>query len=445
METTIKIFRQIMATALICAGFSATAQRSAIQYFRPNNKEGLNIFETTKKDSVAFKGLHVKVGGNFAQDFQGLKHQNNATPVIVGGVNTNQLIQLTDAFNLAMANLNIDAQLADGVRLNLTTYLSTRHHQDAWVKGGYIQIDKLPFIKSNTLDNLMKYITIKIGDFEVDYGDQHYRRTDGGNVIYNPFVENYIMDEFATEIGGEIYYHSNKGIFVMGGISDGELDPTVVKSSAVDAATGRQNHYAPAFHGKLGFDKQLNDDARLRITCSFYEDKSSAGNTLFFGDRTGSHYFLVMENSASDPVDNAWSGRVNPSFREQVTTFMINPFLKYKGFEVFGTGEFAKGRSITEQNMRHATQYAVDAVYRFPAAKENFWIGARYNTVNAALPGNPGNVTLNREVGSVGWFLTKNIMLKAEYVTQEYKDFAATDIRSGGKFNGVMIEAAVGF
>jgi len=35
--------------------------------------------------------------------------------------------------------------------------------------------------------------------------------------------------------------------------------------------------------------------------------------------------------------------------------------------------------------------------------------------------------------------------MKAEYVSQEYKDFAATDIRNGGKFNGVMLEAALGF
>ena len=445
MKTTIKIFRQAIIMIPICTAFNAIAQQNSIQYSRSNDKDGLNVFETTKEDSGVFNGLHVKVGGNFAQDFQGLQHHNNATPVIVNGVNSNQLISLTNGFNLAMANLNIDAQLADGVRLSLTTYLSTRHHLEAWVKGGYIQFDKLPFIKSDFLNNLMKYLTVKIGDFEVDYGDQHYRRTDGGNVMYNPFVENYIMDEFATEIGGEIYYHSNKGFFVMGGISNGVLDPTVVKSSAIDAATGKRNRSTPAFHGKLGFDKQLINDLRVRITGSVYEDKSSGGNTLFFGDRTGSHYFLVLENSAANSEDNAWSGRLNPVFREQVTTFMINPFIKYKGLEIFGTAEFAKGRSITETDMRHATQYAADVVYRFPAEKENFWIGARYNIVNAAIPGNSNDVTINREVGSAGWFLTKNILLKAEYVNQEYKNFVSTDIRSGGKFNGIMIEAAVGF
>ncbi len=44
-----------------------------------------------------------------------------------------------------------------------------------------------------------------------------------------------------------------------------------------------------------------------------------------------------------------------------------------------------------------------------------------------------------------GWFLTKNILMKAEYVVQNYKDFPKADYRSGGKFNGYVIEAVVGF
>ncbi|HZY26165.1 MAG TPA: hypothetical protein VFE71_10085 [Bacteroidales bacterium] len=422
------------------------AQSEQLQYFRPNNKMGVNIFETTKNDTVPFKGFVVRVGGNFTQDFQALKHQNTAVPVYdENGVNTNQLISLTNGFNRAMANLNIDAQLADGIRMNLTMYLSTRHHEETWVKGGYIQFDKLPFLKSDFINNIMKSFTIKIGDYEIDYGDQHFQRSDGGNAIYNPFIENYIMDEFATEIGGEIYYHPLSGLIAMIGITNGELNPTVISSSAVDTATGKLNRYAPAFHGKLGFDKQFNSDLRLRFTGSFYLDKSSAGNTLFFGDRTGSRYFFVMENTIATSSGNAWSGRYNPLFSEQVTTFMINPFIKYKGLELSGTYESAKGRMITEVDMRTAKQYAIDLIYRFPMETENFWIGGRYNSVKTSLPLSPGDITINRTAGSVGWFVTKNMMLKAEYVDQLYENFKTTDIRSGGKFDGFMFEASIGF
>jgi hypothetical protein len=422
------------------------AQQEPFQYFRPNNKMGLNIFETTKNDTIPFKGFAVGVGGNFTQDFQSLKHKNSAVPHYdVNGINANQLISLTNGFNRAMANLNIDAQLADGIRMNLTMYLSTRHHEETWVKGGYIQFDKLPFFKSDFIKNIMKSFTIKIGDYEVDYGDQHFRRSDGGNAIYNPFVENYIMDEFATEIGGEIYYHPLSGLIAMIGITNGELNPTVITSSVIDTLTGKLNRYAPAFHGKLGYDKQFDKDIRFRFTGSFYVDKSSAGNTLFFGDRTGSRYFFVIENTTATSNGNAWSGRYNPQFSEQVTTFMINPFFKYKGLELLGTYETTKGRMITEVDMRTAKQYAVDVIYRFPQEKENFWIGGRYNYVKTSLPLNPGNIIISRTAGSIGWFVTKNMILKTEYVNQLYKNFKSTDIRSEGKFDGFMIEASIGF
>ena len=438
------LINKISVAVLVLLSSSAIGQK--IQYFRPNDKAGLNVFETSKKDTVAFNGLAVKVGGFFSQDFQALKHENNATPKIgTDGVNANQLIALKNGFNLAMANLTIDAQLSDGIRLNLTTYLSSRHHEEAWVKGGYIQFDKLLFLKSDLVNSLMENITIKVGDFDVDYGDAHYRRTDGGNTFHNPFIENYIMPDFATEIGGEILYQSKGGFLLSGGITNGQLNPTVVDPSAIDPKTGKSNVTAPAFYGKIGVDRQFTNDLRFRLTGSVYSNKSNTSNTLFNGDRTGSHYFFIMENTVATTDGNAFSGRLNPGFSQQVKTVMINPFLKYKGLEIFGTYEAAKGRTIKETSMRKATQGAVDLLYRFPAEKENFWIGGRYNTVKAALANNPNDVTVNRMVGSFGWFMTKNVMAKIVYVNQEYKNFLPTDIRSGGKFHGLMIEASVGF
>src|SRR5205085_891301 len=120
-------------------------------------------------------------------------------------------------------------------------------------------------------------------------------------------------------------YHPKCGLIITGGITNGELNPTVVASSKIDTATGKTNEYAPAFHSKVGYDKQINTDFRLRITGSVYTVQSAASNTLFSGDRTGSHYFFVMENTAATADGNFRSGRFNPQFSEQVSTFMINP------------------------------------------------------------------------------------------------------------------------
>ena len=444
----------LLTLSFVAIGLSSMAQQE-MQYFRYNDKTGINVFEIPKGDTTSFTKMHVKVGGNFEMTFQSLADKNTAAAVTqapyVGNINS--LESMTPGFVLPMANLTVDVQLEDGIRVNLTAYLASRHHEETWVKGGYIQFDKLLFFHSAFVDNLMKSFTIKVGQFDVDYGDQHYRRTDGGNTIYNPFIENYIMDEFATEIGGEIYYHNKTGLFAMGGLTNGELDPTALTATKMDSATGQPNKYDAAFHGKLGYDKQVTKDFRVRLTGSFYTDHSANSNTLFGGDRTGSHYFYVMSNAAiakgttlSNANDyNPFSGRLNPGFSEQVNTYMANAFLKFKGLEVFGTYENARGRAITEFTDRQATQYAIDGIYRFPANKENFWVGFRYNTVTAALQGYTSNVTVQREAGSVGWFLTRNIMTKIEYVNQVYMGYPANNILNGGKFNGFSVEASIAF
>ena len=439
----------------LCLLTGIVKAQEKLQYYRPNNQRGINTFETSKNDTVPFTGLKVKVGGNFEMEFQGLRNFNTAAPATKTGFtgNVNSLEPLTNGFALPMANLNVDAQLEDGIRMNITLYLASRHHEDTWVKGGYIQFDKLLFLHSDMINNLMKSVTIKVGQFDVDYGDQHFRRSDGGNTIYNPFIENYVMDEFATEIGAEVYYHSNSGFFVMGGMTNGELDATVVAGTKIDSATGKLNSFDPAFHGKIGFDKQINKNFRVRVTGSAYTVHSANSATLFGGDRTGSHYFNVMENQnvangtvLSNGNDySPFSGRLNPGFSEEINTAMGNVFLKYQGLEFFGTIEDAKGRAITETTQRKVTQYAADLIYRFPQGRENFWVGLRYNTVTALLQGYTSNVTVNREAGSVGWFITKNIMAKAEYVNQDYKDYPGTNILNGGNFHGAVLEASIGF
>ena len=123
---------------------------------------------------------------------------------------------------------------------------------------------------------------------------------------------------------------------------------------------------------------------------------------------------------------------------------MANGFVKFQGLELFGTLEHSQGKTSTEVASRQFNQYAIDGIYRF-GRNENLFIGARYNGVTAELKGISSPVTINRFAAAAGWFLTKNILLKGEYVTQSYVDFPTTDYRNGGKFDGYMIVATVGF
>jgi len=426
----------ITALALIGISFSGLAQglQRDMQFWRPYDQRGLNIFETGKEDTVAYEGMRVRIGGNFTQQFQSLSHSNTADAVFnANNVNTNQLIEIGSGTNLATANLNIDVALADGLRLNLITYLSSRHHPETWVKGGYLQVDKLDFLGLGELDWFNKYLTLRVGHMEINYGDAHFRRSDNGNALYNPFVENYIMDAFTTEIGGDLFFQSN-GWLALVGITGGEI-----QGGVTNPANRSMN-----FIGKFGYDKQLSDDLRFRLTGSIYTTKSSQRNTLWGGDRAGSRYYMVMENTLASTAANFTSGRFNPNQTNNITAWVINPFIKFKGLEFFGNYEQSTGAARGETVDRTWTQVGTDLLYRF-GLREQYYLAGRYNKVDGALFGSGAEVSIDRIQIGGGWFVTKNILAKLEYVQQNYNGFAATDIRNGGKFNGLMIEGVVGF
>ncbi len=352
---------------------------------------------------------------------------------MVDGVDRNELIELGSGFNLATANLYMNVQLAPGIRVALTTFLSSRHHPEAWVKDGYLLIDESP-IDLPAFHALMEYVTLRAGHFEINYGDAHFRRTDNANAFYNPFVGNYIMDAFTTEIGGEVYVRAN-GWLAMAAMTGGELKGMVV----------RPEDRAPSFIGKLGYDRELIPDLfRVRLTGSVYTTSKSASNTLYGGDRAGSRYYLVLENTQASESSNFTSGRINPGLRSEVTAFMINPFVKVGPLELFGVLEQASGRAANETDTRTWNQYAADAVYRF-LADDRLYVGGRYNTVTGELAGSGAEVGIDRIQIGAGWFVTPTVLLKGEFVTQKYNDFPTADIRHGGKFDGFMLEGVVSF
>lgn len=453
--------------------------------FRENNKDGLNVFETPKSEKE-FNGVKTTIGGGFTQGFQTLNHTNSAQIKMAGtpAVDNNGLYRIRPGFNLASANLILKTELADGVALNMELYLAARHHNETWVKGGFIQFDKLPFLKFDFVDNIMKYTTIKMGQMDVNFGDSHFRRSDGGNTILNPFVENYIVDAFATEVGAEFDVNYNGFVGVLGltnGLLKGNinvLDPTYSDKAAPNDSVLSAGNNNPSLILKLGYDKQLTDDLRVRVTGSAYFNKGAASSTLFGGDRTGSNYFGVIDYVANS-TSTFTTGRYNPGFSDKVSAYSGNLFVKFLGLESFTSIETGSGRSRTETTGdRSFSQIATDLIFRF-GKEENFYVGARYNTVTAqqynganlpaltqVTPASPTytgapavtekvdfaargkgmyDVTINRIAFSAGWFITKNVMAKVEYVNQDYKNFLYNDIRSNANFNGIVAQAVIGF
>ena len=384
-------------------------------------------FEPAKQSSE-FNGMQLQLGGAFAQTFQALDHETDAAPSP-----GTMLGKIRPGFNLASANFNLGAQLARGIRVDLESYMASRHHNEFWVKGGFATIDASPF-DVPVLNRIMEYTTIRAGHMEINYGDAHYRRSDNGNTIRNPFIENYVLDAFTTEIGAEVLVRSPMGLFVMGGVTSGE-NKGDIKDGAVDAS--------PAYLGKLGFDRQFSDLLRLRLTGSLYSASSSPAVSLYGGDRTGSRYWGVMEDTTSLKAGSAFTnGRVNPGFSNEITAWQINPYMELGNLEVFGVIERASGKSAKEEDRREVNQLAGDVVYRL--FDDRVYVGGRWNRVTGDFASQT-DLTVTRRALSAGWFVTRNLLTKAELVQQDYDGFAATDIRHGGQFRGIAIEGVIAF
>ena len=414
----------ILILAILLVSASVSAQYTDLQNWRPNDKRGLNVFEGPAVDTVDYPGFAVRIGGDFAMQFQGISQSNDAET----------LLDLGTDFNLPSANLNLDVQLAPGARMHLRTFLSSRHHPEAWIKGGHMQISSLDFINPGLLEGLMQYATVTIGLDEFNYGDAHFRRSDNARTIFNPFVGNYIMDAFATEAFGEITLQSN-GLLAVVGLTNGKLNQNV------SAGTDNQ----PSFYGKVGFDSQMTDDLRVRLTGSWYTNQgTTTGTWLYGGDRAGARYYHVLHTA--DDGGN-FLPRYNARFTK-LTALQVNPFVKFGGLEFFGIFERAMGGAefTDPQDEEGAfTQVAGELLYRF-GFDENFYIGGRYNTVRGTTrESHDVDLEINRFNIGGGWFMTRNVVTKIEYVSQTYEGDAWAGRFAGAEFSGIVLEASISF
>lgn len=403
------------------ASIAQIDNRKLLQYYRVPGRSGVNVFETSKSDTVKFEGFYVRVGGDFALQYQGLSHENS----IVG----DPLVDLGSNFNLPTANLNFDVQLADGMRMHLRTYLSSRHHTEAYVKGGYLQFDKLDFIKEGFLSGLMEVATIRVGMDQINYGDAQFRRSDNAMAIYNPFVGNYIMDSFTTEPFFELTVLPSDFIIVAG-LTNGRLNQSPIKGDD-----------GFVFYSKLGWDKQMNADLRLRLTGSMYSSNDKGTRDYIYGgDRAGGRYYSTLATVANGGSD--FDPRFNPRYAYQ-TAFQINPFIKFKGLEFFGLMEFiSNGNDAVGGGY---TQLGFEGLYRF-GVNEQWYIGGRYNSVSGEQTDASATSDITRLNLGGGWFMTNNVLVKLEYMNQEYSGAGFANTRfQDGKFNGMVLEAVIGF
>ena len=121
---------------LLCTFVGALAQQPAIQYFRQYDQRGVNVFETSKNDTVAFDGFKLRLGANFTQGYQKLTHSNEARAILTGasplyetGVGTGVFNTKLDGTGAVVPNIFPDPNVYGGYINKTTNALYSNNNQ----------------------------------------------------------------------------------------------------------------------------------------------------------------------------------------------------------------------------------------------------------------------------------------------------------------------------
>ena len=267
----------------------------------------------------------------------------------------------------------------------------------------------------------MQYLTIKAGVMTPNYGDAQFYRSNNAAVLSNPVVGNWIMDAYTTNPGIEIMGRY-KGIIGMFGTNNGRLN------------YGRGNNIGEdlVFNWKLGYDSELTEGLRVRATVSGYHvPDGHSGSYLWSGDRAGARYYSVMDTIDGD---NFRSGRWDPgSGQSKMSAYQGALLAQFKGLELFGFYEMMSG--VLRGSDQNFTQLGIQAKYTY----RSLYAVVRYNKVDDKM-----NSSVNRINLGLGWFLTDHVLMKLDYVIQNYIGPAHAYL-DGGHFNGLVLEAGISF
>ncbi len=150
-----------------------------------------------------------------------------------------------------------------------------------WGHQGYMIVRRLPEDSPVAGANLLlEHIDIKAGQFVIDFGNEHQRRTFNADVQRNPLVGNPIVSPHATEVGVEIRHQNPIGLGAMIGFGSG----VATESFDRDAR--------PSARGKVWVGHP--GSGGMEAAASFYRVRHGSsivrGSNLFRTDRLGGQY-----------------------------------------------------------------------------------------------------------------------------------------------------------
>jgi predicted porin len=411
----LKIAAALLATLVF--GFAAQAQLQIM------DKDNTKLFMTLNTVGTA----------------QALSHENvyNSTGAKVADVEP--------GFQNAFGNLGFIAKFGKNEEIEVVfdMYLSSRNHpSQTYGNEGYIVMRGVPenLQSLKFLAPILSKVDIKAGHMLVDFGDAARHRSNNAIVQDNPLIGNFVIDPNIVSIGMQVASKPGRYGWLVGA-SNGTTteDWNIGRGFAYNAKV-----YAVPVKG-------------LRTALSFIATDQSDNPTkaqggssmqMFTGNRSGERYAGVLGGGQAPGNVFPQAGEKFSATQLDVTWDNGSPLKLYGHYGITQDKDINGTAAGTPEEKWN--YYAADAKYEITPA---LYAAARYSSAQTdMLAGNTSNGIVDRIQVGGGFWLTKNLLMKVEYVQQKYSGFALGQMVNNGiqawrdpEFSGVISEVSFSF
>ena len=432
---------------------SAFAPPTGKNYFSPFSIENPDHMRPDMHMQVArWDDMRFFIGLQTVGRFQALT-QSNASFSGLAGANPDQNTLgdpvgaypgLDPGFQTPFGNLEFMATIPHKLDIYFDLYLASRPDEDkVYGDQGYMVFKQLPGpFSKGPLGDLFKYINVKAGAFDVDFGDQNYHRTNNGFAQRNPLIGNYLVDPNTEEIGAEVY--SIQGpIYWLTGLTTG----TTRGHFTLPSTYGSR----PAVHGKIWMYPMK--DLRWSFSAYYSDlDGYSTAHNLLPGAGEGHNQLFALIRSGgvyAGVFGGGWDGdpgQITPLNGYDVQAYQTDLTWNHWPWEVYSFLGWTQDATYDERWLYGSAE----ATYHLNPA---LYLAGRFSyAVAGAVNGVDTNGWVDRFQIGGGYWLTRSMLAKVEYVYEQYNGFGAAegdvdavDAAQNPSFNGVIMEVSFGF
>ena len=358
----------------------------------------------------------------------------------------NALPEVSAGFQNALGDLGFIGKFGKNqeVEVVFDMYLSSRNHPSTtYGDEGYMILHGVPenLESLKFLAPILSKVDIKAGQMLLNFGDAIQHRSNNAITQKNPLVGNFVIDPNIVSIGMEVTNKPGGRINWLVGISNG--------TTTEDWNAGR----GFAYHGKVAVYpiKSVRTSFSYIATRQADNPTKAAGGSamqMFSGNRSGERYAGILGGGQAPGGVFPQAGENLSAAQFDFTYDNDSPLKLYANFGRTQDKDInGSAAGAPEETWNY---YAGQAVYKLTPS---LYAAARYSGATPSmLAGNPSDGKVARIQVGGGLWLTKNVLLKGEYVKQTYRGFSAGQMVNNNiqawrdpEFSGFISEVSFSF